>query len=312
MHTSVDPWPAGQPASAPALVALAATTCPVCGGQDLMPAWTIAGYALSRCTGCTHLFVSAGLAPGVLDQAYERDYYAAGGARTGYADYLAKAPQRLRGFAQRLHELERYTHGRGRLLDFGCAVGLFVRVAAEAGWDAVGLERSAWAADYGRRQYGLRILDGSEPECAGFDQHFDLVTMWDVLEHLEDPRGVLEQVAHWLKPGGVLALNTVDSASRGARLAGEHWRHLAPPHHLQYFTRQSLLQLLRASGFRLLAVHGQGVLWGADRRREHLDGLRAVGEEVATHWRARPLADALHLLDEIEIVALRESPAGDA
>lgn len=63
--------------------------------------------------------MSAGLAPDVLDQAYERDYSAAGSARTGYVNDMAKALQRLRVLAQHLHELERYTHRRGRLLDFG-------------------------------------------------------------------------------------------------------------------------------------------------------------------------------------------------
>lgn len=298
----------------PEVGAKVAPACPACSSTALTQTWTLGDYGLSRCDSCTHLFVSSGLIPGALDQAYEQGYYAAGAsaARSGYEDYLAKAPQRLHGFAQRLRELERFALHRGRLLDFGCAVGLFVKAAADAGWDATGLERSAWAADYGRRHYGVKIVSGSDADCAGFDQGFDMVTMWDVLEHLEDPRGVLGRVARWLKPGGVLALNTVDSGSRGARLAGEHWRHLAPPHHLQYFTRDSLLRLLRACGFQLLAVHGQGVMWGADRRREHLAGLRAVGEEAVTHWRARQLADALHLLDEIEIVARRESPAGDA
>lgn len=299
------------PTVRPELEAMVASACPVCGSQTLKPTWTLGGYGLSRCDRCTHLFVSSGLVPGVLDQAYERDYYAAGDstARSGYEDYLAKAPQRLRGFEQRLRELERFTVGRGRLLDYGCAVGLFVKVAADAGWDAIGLERSAWAADYGTRHYGLTIVGGSEDDCAGFDQRFDLVTMWDVLEHLEDPRGVLQRMARWLRPGALLALNTVDSASRGARLAGEHWRHLAPPHHLQYFTRDSLLYLLRDCGFRLLAVHSQGVMLAADRRRERLGGLRALTEAAATHWRARPLAGALHLLDEIEIVATREGPS---
>lgn len=289
-----------------------AQACPVCGGPDLTTTWALGRYRLGRCGTCSHAFVLSGFSSEELNRAYESDYYTSseGIERSGYVDYLAKAPQRLRGFEQRLHQLERFTPGRGRLLDFGCAVGLFVKVASEAGWEAIGLERSAWAADYGRRQFGLTIVAGSDAECAGFEGSFDMVTMWDVLEHLEDPRGVLRQVARWLRPGGVIALNTVDSASLGARLAREHWRHLAPPHHLQYFTRNSLQHLLRDSGFQLLNVHSQGVLWGADRRREQLGAWRALSEWMATHWRARRLANALHLLDEIEIIAVRTDSQG--
>lgn len=285
------------------------SACTVCGSAALEPSWRIGAYGLARCARCTHLFVSTGLAAGELDHSYESDYYLSDGSetRTGYKDYLANAERRLQGFRQRLHELERHISGRGSALDFGCAVGLFVKVAAEAGWDAVGVERSVWAADYGRKHYGLNIVSGSEVDCESFNQRFDLITMWDVLEHLEDPRDVLEKAARWLKPGGVLALNTVEAASLGARMAGVHWRHLAPPHHLQYFTRQSLKHLLTAVGFRFLEVRGRGVMWKADRRREHIGGIRALSEAAATHWRTRPIADALHLLDEIDVVAVHHA-----
>ena len=289
---------------------LAVINCPVCNAPGATSVWTIASYTVSRCQRCTHLFVSAGMAPDELDHAYEREYYDAGGSptRTGYEDYLANAPLRMQGFAKRLRELESLTGGQGCLLDFGCAVGLFVKVAVDAGWDAIGYERSTWAAAYGRQHFGITIESGQGGQFPGFDRSFDLVTMWDVLEHLEDPRGVVQSVAGWLKPGGVLALNTVDSGSLGARLAGQHWRHLAPPHHLQYFTRASLTELLRGAGFRVIARQSQGVMWSADRRRGQLRGWRATLDEVAAHWRTRTVADALHLLDEIDIVAVLDTP----
>ena len=306
--------PNSTPEAPSAQGATTLSACTVCGSAALVASWTIGAYGLARCERCTHIFVSTGLVSGDLNDSYERDYYLSGGSemRAGYENYLANAEQRIRGFKQRLDELERHIGSRGKALDFGCAVGLFVKVAADAGWDAVGVERSVWAADYGRRHYGLNIVSGNEVECENFNQRFELITMWDVLEHLEEPRAVLEQAARWLKPGGVLALNTVDSASLGARLAGAHWRHLAPPHHLQYFTRQSLMHLLTAAGFRVLEVRGRGVMWKADRRSEHLGGLRALSEAAATHWRTRPIADALHLLDEIDIVAVLQADSAGA
>lgn len=281
--------------------------CPVCGGLRVDDFGIIERYALARCRDCTHLFVASGLRAGELDNAYDASYYGAGeAAGNGYDDYLAKAPQRLQGFAERLCGLERHAPRRGRLLDFGCAVGLFVKVAQDAGWEAWGCERSAWAADYGRRTWGLNIVVQSDPQPAALDQPFDVVTMWDVVEHLENPREELHAAARRLKRGGVLALNTVDSGSLGARLAGRHWRHLAPPHHLQYFSRDSLVRLVRSCGFHVRSVQSHGVLWKADRRHTRLNGLRAWSERLATHWRLRPLADATHLLDEIEIVAVRQ------
>lgn len=287
--------------------------CPVCLADALVPTWTVGGYALARCRRCSHLFVAGGFDARALDQAYGADYYRADGAATGYADYLGSAELRMRGFAQRLQQVERHVGGRrGRLLDYGCAVGLFVKVAADAGWRATGYERSEWAARHGREHYGLDIVvgrgDADEPD---FRQAFDVVTMWDALEHLEDPRRVLGLIARWLKPGGLLALNTVDSGSLGARLAGEHWRHIAPPHHLHYFNRHSLRRVLNDNGFHVLQMRAQGVMWEADRRRVRLGGWRAAIEDLATHWRMRPLATVLNLLDEVDAVArLERPPAG--
>ena len=283
------------------------TPCPICASTSLRPAWTIDRYALSRCNCCRHLFVSSGFDSTQLEHAYDEDYYEGGDeSALGYKDYLGNADMRLRGFAQRLQQVERHVAGRGKLLDYGCAVGFFVKVAADAGWDATGYERSAWAAGYGREKLGLNIVVGRGDDSPPFDNQFDVITMWDVLEHLEDPRAVLQSVARWLKPGGLLALNTVNGASYGARRAGADWRHIAPPHHLQYFSRQSLHHALRECGMRVVSTQSQGVMWSADRRQTQLRGLRRGIEEIATHWRAKPIASALDLLDEVDIVAVRE------
>jgi 2-polyprenyl-3-methyl-5-hydroxy-6-metoxy-1,4-benzoquinol methylase len=282
------------------------TTCPICHGLGVLPAWRTDRFQLSRCAGCDHLFVSSGLEARELEGAYDESYYEAGeGSASGYADYLGDAPTRLRGFAGRLRQLEAHVPQRGRLLDYGCAVGLFVKVARDAGWNAVGYERSAWAAAYGRDTWKLDIVVGRGDEEPSFARQFDAVTMWDVLEHLEDPLAVVQRVVGWLKPGGVLALNTVNSASYGARRAGAHWRHVAPPHHLQYFCRRSLRQLLRACGLRLVKMQAQGVMFTADRRSAELHGLRRAIEDTATHWRLKPLASALDLVDEVEMMAVK-------
>lgn len=300
-HVGVPPAPAhAKPDTVPG-------ACAVCRNVDVQPAFRSRDYQLARCRACTHLYVSEPVSKADLAAAYGRDYYepADADAALGYADYLGSTALRLRGFADRLATVERHAPGRGRLLDYGCAVGLFVKVAAAAGWAATGLDRSEWAADYGRRTFGLDIVvsDGSHDPFA--PATFDAISMWDVLEHLESPREVLGSVARWLKPGGVLGLNTVNASSLGARLAGPNWRHLAPPMHLQYFTRDSLHRLLHEFGFRVVSRTSQGVM---------LTGARPVGawgrrlpwvERAATHWRTKPLATALNLLDEIDIVAVK-------
>lgn len=282
--------------------------CSVCCSDRTQRAIRVEGYDVSRCDECSHLFVSKGLAAGELESAYTDAYYHAGpeAGGKGYEDYLRNADARIQGFKQRLRQIETRVGTRGRLLDYGCAVGFFVKVASEAGWEAIGYERSEWAARYGREMLGLDIVlgDGGDPPPS-FDGRFDVITMWDVLEHLEHPRDVLTSVSKWLKPGGMLALNTINSSSAGARLAGEHWRHLAPPHHLQYFSRASLWRLLTECGLQLCWHQNGGVMLEADRRKRRLRGPAAMAEFLGTHWRATRLATFFNLRDEIEIMAVR-------
>jgi SAM-dependent methyltransferase len=265
------------------------------------------GYDISRCQQCGHAYVSSRLSPNELEEAYSDVYYRtrneAGVA--GYEDYLGDAPKRMEAFKQRLEHIERYVQKRGRLLDYGCAVGLFVKVAEDAGWQAIGYERSEWAVRYGRESLGVDIVHGEGRAPSSFEQEFDVVTMWDVLEHLEHPRQILASIARWLKPGGLLALNTINRSSIGAQIAGEHWRHLAPPHHLQYFSRGSLTRLLKDGGFQPLSAQSTGVMLLADRRNAELSRPAGIVEALCTHWRITSLATWLNLRDEIEILAIR-------
>lgn len=283
--------------------------CPLCGGAQTEDYLKAGKYQISHCSSCTHKFVSKGFCVSELVDAYEKNYYSPDSLEnvTGYNDYLGKAAIRIKGFEDRFKELKGFTVSHGSLLDFGCAVGLFLKVARDAGWSTLGLERSGWAAEFGRREYGLTILRGDEEEMSGFAQQFDVVTMWDVLEHLEDPRRAVESAAKWLKPNGILALNTINISSLGARLAGAEWRHLAPPFHLQYFTRYSLTNLLRTAGFKILAVRTQGTMLEARKEPVRLSRVMASIEGLITHWRAAPIVDSLQLLDEVRVFAKRES-----
>jgi SAM-dependent methyltransferase len=213
--------------------------------------------------------------------------------------------KRMVGFRQRLAQIGRYIERPGRLLDYGCAVGLFVKAAVEAGWSARGYERSSWAASYGRSQFGLDITVADGTVDPFGPNSFDVVTLWDVLEHLEQPRRVLELVSKWLVQGGIVALNTVNSSSLGARLAGSGWRHVYPPHHLQLYSKRSLERLLAEFGFEMMGVQSEGVLF-ADFRRELTMGRVGAGlESLVRYWRIRPAVTVLNLLDEIEVIAVK-------
>ena len=279
--------------------------CVICNSKRLTHAMDCKGYRLFRCLDCSHIFVVDGASS---DIDYDAAYYAAPDKSsenaTGYTDYLGNLERRIAGFRARIKQIETVTGRRGKLLDYGCAVGACVKAAKDAGWDAVGYERSAWAADWGRRELGVEIVDGDVLGEAFAPKSFDVVTLWDVIEHVDKPREIFEFVTRVLKPGGLIAMNTVNASSLGARLANKRWRHLAPPYHLNYFTRASLTRLVADAGFEIVRSDLNGVLFEAANRSPTMTRLLAPLEYVATHWRLRPMAKALNLLDEIEIMAV--------
>ena len=280
--------------------------CTVCASSNVKRAFQHSGYQLFRCNECGHLWAD-GRSPGgaAYDAAYYNSTADPDAEATGYSDYLGTLDRRVKGFRDRVDQIEAFLGRRGRLLDYGCAVGACVKAAKDAGWDAIGYERSEWAAAYGHKTLDVEIVDGeSFDESFRASEPFDVVTLWDVIEHVDGPREVLDSIARVLRPGGVIAVNTVNASSVGARLAGREWRHLAPPFHLQYFTRASLQRLIVQAGFEIARVSMNGVMFTSAKRSGKVPLPLSCIDSVMTHWRMRPVAKALNLLDEIEIIAV--------
>ncbi len=140
--------------------------------------------------------------------------------------------------------------GGRRLLDVGAYCGYFVDVACEAGFAAEGIELSRWAVAHAQR-LGLPVRNESIEERARSGARYDVITMWDVVEHLSDPRRELEACSKLLRPGGVIHVSTLDARSLVARGLGKRWPWLMDMH-LVYFDRLTLPALLEETGFRVL------------------------------------------------------------
>jgi SAM-dependent methyltransferase len=172
--------------------------------------------------------------------------------------YIQELEGRVLTFRRHLRPLEQIVgppNGK-RLLDVGCHVGVFVDVAQQRGWEACGVEPSRWAAEQAQAR-GLKVINGTLFSSNFEDASFDVVTLWDVIEHVPDPRAELCKAHQLLKPGGVVVLHTIDIESLFARLMGHRWPWLMEMH-LYYFSPRTLRRMLEDIGFQVIYSSPQG------------------------------------------------------
>jgi 2-polyprenyl-3-methyl-5-hydroxy-6-metoxy-1,4-benzoquinol methylase len=260
-------------------------------GADLNTAafrCTSAGYGhhpqIVQCRRCSYVYANPRWSSDDLLAAY---------ADVEDETYVIERNGRQRTFSKHLRSMERVTgpaNGRS-LLDVGAYTGVFVEVALAAGWQACGVEPSRWAATVARRE-GLPVIEGTQrsPELQG--RHFDAVTMWDVIEHVADPAAELDRSFQLLRPGGVLAVHTMDIDSVAARLMGARWPWLMDMH-IHYFSQKTLAQMLARTGFEVVRS-------GAEGRYLRL-GYFGTRVEALSPWLGRLVARMVQRLHLAEV-----------
>jgi SAM-dependent methyltransferase len=187
--------------------------------------------------------------------------------------YLEERKGREMTFQKHLHHLEKIvgpSNGR-TLLDVGAYIGVFVEEATKAGWNAMGVEPSAWCTKIAAEQ-GINVLQGTLDHPSLQAQQFDVITLWDVIEHVDDPPGELRKAYELLVPGGVVVIHTMNIDSLTAILMGKRWPWLLDMH-VNFFSKKSLCQLLESLGFHVLWAGARGRYLRLHYVASRLEGL---------------------------------------
>lgn len=225
-------------------------------------------FRVMTCVDCGLVALDVPHEEGLAEALYGEDYYQK--RKEYFFENVITDPEKGREndniveFAEALALMGDLAPQRGNLLDVGCGIGVFLRMAREDNWHVKGVDISHFACRYARDLLGLEVLQGSLADINLAPESIDFVTMWDALEHLADPAAELKEIGRVLRRGGFLLLNTPNEDGLLRLLACALYkvslgslrypvRKLYHIYHLYYFNASTVSRMLHGSGFRILS-----------------------------------------------------------
>jgi SAM-dependent methyltransferase len=236
--------------------------CDFCGGTSSSRLYELKDlligrpgtFSLVRCDDCGLLYLNPRPTWVELRKHYPSDYHPFTAAVEDETSRFVRWAKRY-GILRRCRAITQRRNG-GRLLDIGCSTGLFLNQMQQLNhWEVHGVEPVASAVDFARQRFGLQVFHGTLLDSDYPDQFFDVVTLWDVLEHVAQPNSSLREIYRILRENGLLVLKVPDPYCWQARLFGPSWIGYDAPRHLFGFPREVLTQQLNIIGFDLVDAY---------------------------------------------------------
>ena len=227
--------------------------CNLCGEDDTILVFKKDEYNIVRCNNCGLLYTNPRDSELEIAKIYQRPYFElekfAGRARIGYRDYLKDKEIHKLYFKKKLRQVRRHKK-KGTLLDVGCATGYFLEKAKKAGFDAWGIDISSYAIKEARKIVGKnKAYVGTAKDISIKRKNFDVVTIYQTLEHSSDPLGDLLRIYKLLIPGGLLVITVPDQGSFFEKILKKSWFAYKPKEHLYYFDSKTIKKILKKAGF---------------------------------------------------------------
>lgn len=232
--------------------------CAVCGTPcPSRILFEVGRFPYRRCPECSVVYPS----PRPRSEEVDRQYVS-GRFSSAFRDlYLPSAAYRMATiYTERVEQILMPRVPSGRLLDVGCSSGHFLKVALDHGYDIHGVEPNPEMAKFATESLKLPKIQCGTLHAAHYpDASFDAVTLWDVLEHVEDPGGILEEVRRVLRPGGWVFAYTENFESFNVFVTGKYSEMVAPDVHLRHYTPEAFRRQFERAGFEVDTVCTKGL-----------------------------------------------------
>lgn len=236
--------------------------CPSCGRNSSTLHLEKDNFQILRCNSCSLVYLNHEPNNEWLANFYSSEYFEADSDDHGYESYQDCEKFLTLNFKRRIRQLIRYAPA-GNVLDIGCGYGFFLNCLGD-GHTGFGLDISEHAVRIARKQFGLNARAGPLEKNTFPPSFFSLITMWDVIEHLPDPKATFEILHTILKDDGVITLTTGNVDSLIAKISAKRWHLYSLPEHLWFFSPQTLTNLLDQTGFRVLELRNEWNYYSLD------------------------------------------------
>jgi len=227
-------------------------------------------HPIVQCTSCGLHYACPRDSWETLEQVY---------ATGSVESYLKEAEGKLASYRNEAHFLRELCGAPGELLEIGCATGLFLRAARDVGFNVQGCEPWKEAATIAQQAFGSRVKIDTFKAADYASEHFRVVALWTVIEHVEEPAQIVRDIYSLLIPGGWLALSTPNFQSLSRRLLRSRW-HLFERPHLSFFDPETISDLLRATGYKDIRIRTEWVTYSTSYLASYLAKWSAVLSRV--------------------------------
>lgn len=227
--------------------------CPICKNSESIELYTKNNYNVIKCIHCSYVYINPRPDLDFLSTFYNDCYTGKCYDIDTYNTYYTLIYSYIERAKHDIEFIKKYKK-TGTLLDIGCGLGHFLSVAKDNGFICTGTEISNESIKYAEQKYNLNIKEGDITNINFNEDKFDIITIFDVLEHVINPDTIIKKIYNIVNSDGYVFISVPNVDCLQSKLKGKNWTQMIPPNHLNFFNTKTLTKLLENNGFKIIDI----------------------------------------------------------